>query len=449
VTLTLPLRGISRLALLFCLALLPAPLLRAAVSGAFSPQIRLGYKVGDQWEPAIASDGYGHVYVLYPQYGKMPACGNCPLPSMILLVSNDNGGTWQGPREITSHLTGQFDPQIVVDPVDHRTVYAAWLQSRNTEVVVAKSVDYGQSWSMVTADRGTEDVDKPVLAVRGQDVYLGFNSDGEMRVAASHNGGITFAVGNVAPELNLIRALGGGATVDGEGIVHLAWVGYARGITASQGVHLALVGYTQGSTVRARVNLYTSRSSDGGKTWTTIRMATSSVAPDCWEFRCEAGFLGAQITIASDAAGTLYALWNAGNRDQAAQRIYFASSTTAGETWSAPADVSLAPRGVEHAFPALVAGEVGDVRIAWMEMRRSALWNTFYRSSTNGGATWSAESRLSNYVEGYRYIQPSGYSFPFGDYFEMAIDNQGRTQAVWGEGLNYDSPGSIWYSGGR
>lgn len=347
---------------------------------------------------------------------------------MTLLVSDNNGTTWQPPREITSHLTGQFDPQIVVDPADHRTVYAAWLQDRNRDAVVAKSVDFGQSWSVVVADRDGEDADKPVLAVRGKDVYLAFNREREMRVAVSHDGGITFTVGDVDPELNLIRALGGGATVDSEGGVHVAWAGYVR---------------------RNQVNLFVSNSSDGGKSWATIQMATSSVAPDCSAFRCEWGFLGAQITIASDEAGTLYALWNSGTRNQAPQRMYFASSTTAGETWSAPADVSLAPKGVEHAFPALVAGEADDVRIAWMDTRHAPLWNTFYRSSSNGGATWSGETRLSNYVPGYRYIRSKGYSFPFGDYFEMDIDNQGRTQAVWGEGLNFRSPGSIWYSNGR
>jgi hypothetical protein len=429
VTLTLPPRGISRHAWLFCLALLLTPFLHAAVGApAFTPQARLGYRVGDQWEPAIAADGFGHVYVLYPQYGRLMPGLNGPLPSMTLLVSDNNGTTWQPPREITSHLTGQFDPQIVVDPADHRTVYAAWLQDRNRDAVVAKSVDFGQSWSVVVADRDDEDADKPVLAVRGKDVYLAFNREREMRVAVSHDGGITFIVGDVDPELNLIRALGGGATVDGEGGVHVAWAGYVR---------------------RNQVNLFVSNSSDGGKSWATIQMATSSAAPDCSAFRCEWGFLGAQITIASDAAGTLYALWNSGTRNQAPQRIYFASSTTAGETWSAPADVSLAPKGVEHAFPALVAGEADDVRIAWMDTRHAPLWNTFYRSSSNGGATWSAETRLSNYVPGYRYIRSKGYSFPFGDYFEMDIDNQGRTQAVWGEGLNFRSPGSIWYSNGR
>src|SRR5213593_3470215 len=117
--------------------------------------------------------------------------------------------------------------------------------------------------------------------------------------------------------------------------------------------------------------------------------------------------------------------------------------------WSPRVDVSKASSGVEHAFPAVTAGPAGDVRIAWMDARNSPLWNVYYRSSTNGGATWSGESKLSSYVAGYSYIQPNGFSFPFGDYFEMDIDSRGNTQVVWGEGLNYNTPGSIWYTSGR
>ncbi len=47
------------------------------------------------------------------------------------------------------------------------------------------------------------------------------------------------------------------------------------------------------------------------------------------------------------------------------------------------------------------------------------------------------------------YIQPGGFSYPFGDYFEMDIDDRGDTHAVWGAGLNYQTPGSIWYTRGR
>ena len=77
------------------------------------------------------------------------------------------------------------------------------------------------------------------------------------------------------------------------------------------------------------------------------------------------------------------------------------------------------------------------------------LWNVYYRRSTNGGGTWSAETDLSTYTAGYSYIQTNGFSFPFGDYYEMDIDDQGTSHLIWGEGLNYDTPGSIWYTQGQ
>ena len=403
-----------------------------AAKAGFTPQARVGFTVGDQWEPAIATDGFAHLYVLYPQYGRVPGCAACPLPSMILEISNNNGATWQPPREITPPGTGQYDPQIVVDSADRRTVYAAWLQNKRFDLVVAKSVDFGQSWSIVVADRGIMDADKPVLAVRGQDVYVGFNRDGKMLVAASHDRGITFLTTGVSPKLQLVRALAGGATVDPQGSAYVAWAGYTR---------------RDGT--KGRESLYISKSSNAGQSWSTRLMDVSGAPPDCGAYRCEWGYLGAQITMTSDSAGTLYALWNSGAADKTPQRIYFASSTTAGDTWSPKLNVSTAPSSVEHAFPALAAADAGDVRIAWMDTRNTPLWNMLYRSSTNGGATWSAESRISSYVPGYRYIHAKGFTFPFGDYFSIAIDNLGQTQAVWGEGLNFRSPGSIWYSSGR
>jgi hypothetical protein len=118
--------------------------------------------------------------------------------------------------------------------------------------------------------------------------------------------------------------------------------------------------------------------------------------------------------------------------------------------------VSKAAPGTEHSFPAAVAGASGDVRIAWMDTRETVpghperpLWNTYFRSSTNGGATWNAETRLSSPAAGYDYILPAGFRFPFGDYFGLAIDSDGATHAVWGEGRDYKSPGSIWYTHGR
>ncbi|MFY9558846.1 MAG: sialidase family protein [Terriglobales bacterium] len=398
----------------------------------FSAQKRVGLSTGDQWEPVLAADGGGRVYVLYPHYGQVPDCKDCSAPTMLLVVSNDNGRTWQAPRVLLDSGSGQYDPQMVVDPADRRTVYAAWLQNRKREIVVAKSVDSGVTWAFNIAVRGPVELDKPALGVRGQSVYVGFNHEEDVWIAASQDGGRSFTNTRVNSEQRAGWSLLGGTTVDPAGNAYLAWASYSKAGGA-----------------RGLVNLYIAKSADAGKTWNAALLDVSAAAPGCEDSDCAEAYLGAQISVASDADGTLYALWSSGSQRMGPQRIYFSSSTNGGENWLPPVNVSLAGRAVEHAFPAIVAGSAGDVRVAWMDTRSAARWNTYYRSSTNGGATWSEETRLSGYVRGYRYISKKGFRFPFGDYFGMAIDSHGDTHVAWGEGMNYQSPGSIWYSSGR
>ena len=430
-------RALRQFPLLILLALLASQAAEAV--SVFSSQARLGYREGDQWEPAMAADGHGRVYVLYPQYGAVRGCSACSVPSMVLQVSYDNGMSWLPSRVLLPLPTGQFDPQIVVDPVDRQTVYASWLENNKRDIIVARSLDFGHNWSFSFAARGREEADKPVLTVRGSDVYVGFNREEEFHVAASHDSGQTFSRVSINPNAGPGWSLAGGATVDPAGNVYFGWTAYARHELPTR-----------------PVGVYVSRSSDGGRTWNTMLLDTSGAPPDCEAQDCEDGFLGAQIALASDAAGAVYALWNAGSVNGGPERIYFSSSTTAGASWSARADVSLATRGVEHCFPAIVAGAAGDVRIAWMDERANEtghpdrrLWNTFYRASTNGGATWGAETQLSSHALGYDYILREGFRFPFGDYFGLTIDSEGSTLAVWGEGRDYKSPGSIWYTRGR
>ena len=399
----------------------------------FTPQVRLGYTSGDQWEPAIASDRFGHVYVLYPQYLGVPGCPTCPNPTMILVISSDRGVTWAAPRQIAPPGTGQWDAQIVVDPIDGRTVYASWLQNGKSDIAVGRSTDFGATWSVVTADSTNASTDKPILVARGNDVYVGYNHAQQVWVTSSHDGGATFTEVKINQNGKLGWSLAGGGTITPDGSVYFSWNGYE-----------------QNGGAKGNVNLYISKSTDGGVTWTTKLLAISSSPPDCSAFSCGWAFLGAAITMTSDSSGNLYALWNAGSAAKGPERIYFSKSTGGGNTWSAKVDVSAAPAGTHHAFPAIVAGAGEDVRISWMDARApGSLWNTYYRSSLDGGATWSAEADLSTYVAGYGYIQPDGFNFPFGDYYEMDIDDLGTTHVIWGEGLNYDGPGSIWYATGR
>ena len=408
-----------------------------AATPQFSVQKRLGLLTGDQWEPAVAADTSGRIYVLYPHYGRLRDCKNCRVPTMVLLESNDSGKTWQPPHIMLESGSGQFDAQIVVDPVDRRTVYAAWLQDGKRAVMLAKSVDFGATWSFTLAVRSNDvELDKPALAVRGQNVYVAFNHEEEVWVAASQDAGRSFSQTRVNAESRPGWSLLGAATVDPAGNAYLAWASYSK------------VGGARGA-----VNLYVAKSPDAGKSWSATPLDISAAAPGCTTEECGEGFLGAQVALTSDSDGALYALWSAGTAALGPQRIYFSSSTNSGENWLPKVNVSAAVPGVEHSFPAIVAGNSGDVRIAWMDARNSttkfSYWNTYYRSSSNGGATWGEETRVSSYVPGYRYIGKDGFRFPFGDYFGMAIDSRGDTHMVWGEGLNYQSPGSIWHASGR
>jgi hypothetical protein len=409
----------------------------ALAAPAFTTQRRVGYDTGDQWEPALATDAHGHIYILFPQYGPVPQCPRCTVPTMVLMTSNNNGISWEPAQPLLISSSGQFDAQIKVDPVDGQTLYASWLQGKH-DIVVGRSQDFGHTWYFAVAEHSPEVViDKPVLAIRGPNIYVSFNHDQTLSVAASHDYAQTFSSAVLDPGAAPGWSLAAGATVDPAGNVYFSWTAYPPADILTR-----------------PVEVFVSHSADGGRNWSTTPMDVSSAAPDCSAQVCSAGFLASQMGLTSDDTGVIYALWNSGSATGGAQRIYFSSSTNEGESWSAKVDVSAAPLGVEHCFPAITAGGAGDVRIAWMDTRVAGtanhpLWNTFYRSSTNGGATWSAELQLSGPVRGYDYIQPDGFLFPFGNLFSIGIDNLGTTHVVWGEGRNYNSPGSIWYARGH
>src|SRR5947209_3356840 len=98
----------------------------------FSQQTRIGFKSGDDWEPSITADRYGHVYALYKHYDVSggQTCSGCNL-HLLVQRSDDEGRTWSAPRPIAPIAVngGQYDSQIAVDQVDGRTVWASFLQN--------------------------------------------------------------------------------------------------------------------------------------------------------------------------------------------------------------------------------------------------------------------------------------------------------------------------------
>jgi hypothetical protein len=214
---------------------------------------------------------------------------------VFLVVSNDNGSTWSAPRIIAPPGSGQIDVQVKVDPVDGKTVYASWLQNNKSVIDVAKSTDFGQTWSTVVANQTKAGTDKDILVVHGQDVYVGYDHTQTVWVSSSHDGGQTFTSAKVNQNAQFGWSLTGGAAIDNAGTVYFAWEGY-----------------TQNGGAKGPVNIYVSKSSDKGITWTEKLVDVSGAPPDCSAFSCGWAFLGPGTAMAADAAGKLYLLWNAG-----------------------------------------------------------------------------------------------------------------------------------------
>jgi hypothetical protein len=405
-----------------------------ALAQHFSTQARIGFQSGDDWEPAITADRYGHLYTLYKHYDVTggQTCKGCDL-HLLFQRSSDGGVTWTAPKPIAPGHTkgGQYDSQIVVDPLDGRTIWASFLENTNSLIAVVKSTDFGETWSplRIVSDL-PPGLDKDTLIVRGNLVAVGYDDNLNTWASVSLDGGNTWATHEIFPgdaQFNVPLSAGGG--IDSSGNLFFSWDSFDQA-------------HSQNGD--GPVTLWVTRSTDYGKHWKRTVIDVSGAPPPC--NNCGFAYLSAQMAMKIGSDDTIYLLWN-GTVDQtdfAPERIFFARSTDDGKSYSPRKELSDAPAGVEHCFPALAVGtEEGDVRIGWMDMRTGA-WNLFSRLSLNSGKDFSSTAQVSGFVPGYPYLTQAGYGSPYGDYFQMVVDDHNDTQMAFGEGPNYQGPGNIW-----
>ena len=390
----------------------------------------------DDWEPAVATDpATSDVYQMTTRYNGPKACNGCPLPVMIFRRSTNGGATWGPDRFMPVTKSKQYDPQIEV--ATDGKIYVAWIDSYNPGVRFTKSADRGATWSAPLTFTGNKKTpawsDKPVLAIspNGQHVYLGYNAS-DAWVAASHNGGASFAA-NVKTS-NDTRY----------------WFHTAGAAKSDGTAYFATVDFTQDYTGDANIKLL--KSNAGGTTWSTSLVDTSRELPTCtWAAGCYFGFFGSIAGLAVDSAGTIGFVYTATTTAGGPPQLFFKKSTDGGNTWSARQAISGAPVTAWHHSPAIAAGPTaGDFRVLWQDNRNGvpSKWNAWYRTTSNGGSTWSTPIRVSDLGTGAPYKSADGHAFPYGDYLEIAVDSTGMSHMIWGAGASFDGPGGTWYTRG-
>jgi len=410
----------------------------AAAPGWFSEAAASGE---DDWEPAVAVDpgNANFVYQLVTRYTGPKPCGNCKLPAIRLRRSTNGGQTWTE-SWLKQTTKAQYDPQIEVDI--NGNVHACFLNGTTPGTTYVKSTDHGATFSAGVDWSGNgrkpQWNDHPWLGVTrdGQHVYIGFNSTDSYSVA-SHNGGTTWSL---PVKMNT-------------DVRYYFNQGVAISPTNGNVAYIATSDYQSGATYNGPSNVKVFKTTNGGTSWTNVLLDTSLDVPTCtWAAGCNKGFLGTTPAMAIDSAGKLVIAYHVNSTDGAPEQMYVRTSTD-GVTWTARQQISVANPAVHNAFPAVVAHPTvaGDFRITWQDDRQQSQtgWNTWYKRSTNGGTVWSADIRVSDLTSGAPYKNANGYAFPYGDYQELAVDQNGLNHLIWGEGASYTGPGGCWYARGQ
>lgn len=130
--------------------------------------------------------------------------------------------------------------------------------------------------------------------------------------------------------------------------------------------------------------------------------------------------------------GWVYYLTSADPTGSDPCNIYFTRSSDRGATWSTPIKVNTDADGQNswQWMAAMSLAPNGRLDVIWLDSRGTRDNSThrlYYRSSSDGGATWGAEQELSgpfNVRSGF------GYQKKIGDYFTLVSDNLGAS-AAW------------------
>ena len=392
------------------------------------------------WEPVVAVDPFSaDVYQLTTRY-YAPQCRGCPDPAIAFRRSRDGGATWGKDRYLPPQGEWQVDPQIAV--ARNGTIFAAYLQ--DWQIIFVRSFDRGTSWTeplQIPRKGSPAWGDKPILAISpdGRDVYVAFNSSDSF-VAVSHNSGRRFSTPIQTNKDQRYWFHTDGAVAP-NGTVYFTAADFRQDLGGSAGIQVL-------------------RSTDDGASWTVQRVDTSAEAPSCdwWAEGCYLGFFGPSPALAIDSSGQLLLAYNAGRADGDPQQIWIRSSED-GINWSPRRRRSRSSRSINNAFPAVEAGPFpGDFRLVWQDDRKTKKrrqdnsrkrWNTWYRRTQDGGATWSRAIRLSDQRALESYKRSRGYAFPFGDYLWLAVDRNGTNHVIWGEGESNEGNGGTWFTRGQ
>jgi hypothetical protein len=345
----------------------------------WAPAKRLTWNSGSSEAPAVAVDTWGNIHVVWADDTPNPDA-----PEIYYKKSSDGGISWSANKRLTWTAGRSTQAAIAVDPFG--ALHVVWQDDTpgNGDIYYKTSPDGGTNWSGSQRIAWTAAISQaPAIAV---DFW------GNLHVLW-----YDYTPGNY--EIYYMTSTNGGASWSNNQRVTWTsgWSGLpAIAVDSAANLHMVWSDETPGSS-----EIYYKNSPDGGASWSAGQRLT-------WN----SGISQAPV-IAVDSSGVLHLAWwdnTPGNAE-----IYYKKSTTGGITWTA--NTRLTWSSADSQTPAIAVDSSGNLYLVWWD---SAPGNAeiYYKKSTNGGASWSTNTRLT-------WSSGNSYS-PV-----IALDYSGNLHVVW------------------
>jgi hypothetical protein len=266
----------------------------------------------------------------------------------------------------------------------------------------------------------------------GQHVYVSWNGPnaGDPWVAQSHDGGTTWSQTKLVDGPRYFFAYDADVLPNGTVVFSESSILYGG----------------QGSTPSGQVEHRVFVSSNQGGTWQDVLVDSVEIGESCVAAGCSSDFYIGHSGVSADASGNLVMVYDGATTPGGKQLSFAKRSTNGGLTWSARTTLSTV--GEQSTAPTVESRGAGDVR-TWYAQTNGGnhdAWNIWYRSSVDGGVTWTAPVNISDAISGAGYKTTAGFQEFYGDYGEIAITNTGKTIGAWSEGFSYTGPGGTWFN---
>lgn len=320
-------------------------------------------------------------------------------------------------------------------------------------VILAKTTDNGNTWS-TTFVQNNRQANPPqgvaqvflVSDTKNNRIYVGWQQRGVPVAGYVDRFGTTQRRAEVAMSTDDGASFSPGVDIEGDPSNTLS-IGGPIPALGPDGTLYAY--YSQSAPGKAASSVFTSqtpnlevaKSTDGGKTYTSTAIMPISKEPPFFNY--------ANFAVAPYHGGTAMVLvFEAlAQSSTAAQNqvrdIYTINSTDGGNTWGSPTRVTDDDINTDLGSkftPGISAAPNGRIDTAWLDLRNDngkLLTDTYYSSSTDGGATWSKNVMLSDHSSDRHYGQWANYSDMRNDI--NMVSNNYAAYVVWDDSRNASS----------